>query len=103
VPANLNKKYVPNAPVDTSRDEYPFRSTKQGAYTVSPKNNNPRTFNFCHLNKDFESWIVGYSRRFIDASQNSEGGSHIGVFYGIAAGKGKRLFSGGPFYVKIVN
>ncbi|MEV8509649.1 hypothetical protein AB0368_33145 [Actinoplanes sp. NPDC051475] len=104
-PSGLRDKE--GAPKSTSCDEYPFASTYQGAYVVNRPVNNPRTFKFCHfreVDKDFGP--NGFSRCFINATQNSTGGSALGHFYSERKDKegryfGMRLLDGDGFYVRI--
>jgi hypothetical protein len=88
------------APSSTTCDEYPFRSTKQGAYTVDPNHNLPRTFSFCHLPRNSHNGPHGYSRCFINGKQNTAGGNWVGRFYSTGSG-GQRLLDGDGFYVGI--
>jgi hypothetical protein len=89
------------APTTTSCDEYPFRSTYQGAHTGDPNNNRPRTFRFCHIpNVPQRTGRLGYSRCFIKASENSQGGNWVGRFYGTGDG-GMRILDNDKFYVRV--
>jgi hypothetical protein len=90
------------APKSTSCDEYPFRSTYQGAYTSNPTHNLPRSFpDFCHIpDVTTKFGPLGYSRCFINAKQNSDGGNWVGRLYGVGSG-GKRILDGDRFYVSI--
>ncbi|GGN93529.1 hypothetical protein GCM10010112_81860 [Actinoplanes lobatus] len=98
-PSGLRDKV--GAPKSTSCDEYPFRSTYQGAHTGDPYGNNPRTFKFCKFPEaDADFGSKGYSRCFINAKQNSVGGSWIGVFYGDSS-TGMRILDNDKFYVRI--
>jgi len=67
-PTNLTR------PPGDSCDEYPFASTYQGAYTGGGK----------------------FSRRMINATQNSDGGVELGVFYNY-----NRIYDGDRFQVYI--
>ncbi|MEV6602006.1 hypothetical protein AB0M36_34910 [Actinoplanes sp. NPDC051346] len=87
-------------PASTTCDEYPFRSTNQGAYTVDKQNNLPRTFSFCHLPRTSKTGVHGYSQCFINGKQNSAGGRWVGRFYGTGSG-GMRILDGDGFYVGI--
>ena len=88
------------APRSTSCDEYPFRSTYQGAYTVDPRHNRPRVPDGCNMRPLYSSFPKGYSRCFINARQNENGGRWVGRFYGTGQG-GQRLLDGDGFYVSI--
>jgi hypothetical protein len=61
-------------------DEYPFRSTYQGAYTADPRGP-ARTFDWCQVNEPAGTGPVGYSVCMIDADQNNRGASALGQFY----------------------
>lgn len=92
-------------PQGRSCDEYPFRSTKQGASTQTPKGT-ARTFAppntaWCHMDT---AWGVptgvtgptGWSSCMIDATDNRNGGAALGAFY-----SSKRVLDGDPYLVWI--
>jgi hypothetical protein len=54
--------YLPR-PEGKSIDEYPFKSTYQGAYTLG--------------------WLIGWSYKMIDEEENSLAGSEPGSFYAL--------------------
>jgi len=89
-----------SVPSGNSCDEYPFASTAQGAAT--PGNGKKRVFKGCKLTEDFNDGPHGFSRCFINNSQNTQSGSNYGVFLGNATGKGNRILRGDPFYVQVV-
>jgi hypothetical protein len=97
-PSGLRQRV--GAPSSTSCDEYPFRSTYQGAYVSSPNTNLPRSFSWCRTKDKTHNGPVGYSRCFINAKQNSQGGNWVGRWYGTGDG-GQRLIEGDRFYVRI--
>lgn len=61
-------------------DEYPFRSSYQGASTANPQGP-ARTFDWCQIPEPAGSGPVGYSVCMIDATQNSSGGLALLDFY----------------------
>jgi len=67
-------------PTGKSCDEYPFRSTHQGAYTAG---GSPRTQSWCSIVgvSTTATGSTGYSVCMIDATQNSGGGTELGNFY----------------------
>lgn len=67
-------------PAGKSCDEYPFRSTWQGAFTGG---GDPRTFSWCQvtLAGPGSTGSSGYSVCMINSTQNSAGGSALGLFY----------------------
>ncbi len=89
------------APDGYTCDEYPFRSTYQGAYTADQTHNYPRTFRFCKINGGkSRNGPNGYSRCFIPGGQNSNGGNWLARFYSRADG-GQRILDNDKFYVKV--
>lgn len=94
------------APLGTSCDEYPPRSTYQGAYTVTPEANSPRWFRFCNItqpqNENVRSGRNGYSRCFIDKDDNIDGGNRLGVFYSSSDNGGQRLIDGDGYFIMIM-
>ncbi|WP_234393217.1 hypothetical protein [Streptomyces pactum] len=73
-------------PADYSCDEYPFRSTWQGAFTGSlpqPAPNPGRTFNWCQISALPQNVTGpdGWSACMIRAKQNSSAGSLLNRFY----------------------
>ena len=83
-------------------DEYPFRSTLQGAYTGRPDPQTPtpgRTFDWCQISAlGTGSGSVGWSACMIPGTQNSAGGTSLNEFY-----KDNRVLGGDNFYVYIVS
>lgn len=90
-------------PPGKSCDEYPMASTKEGAWTASPRPNPPprqlrRTFNWCHLrNVPFRTGPRGWSMCMIDEDHNEDGGQALDTtFY-----KTQRVLNGDPFIVNV--
>lgn len=80
-------------PSGKSCDEYPFRSTKQGAYTGGhPKF--PRTFKWCQISGKAYRGSKGFSRCFIKAGENNGAGALLGSFY-----KFQHILNGDKFQV----
>lgn len=65
-------------PTGYTCDEYPFRSTREGASTGGGL---PRSFPGCRMPDPQRTGSTGWSRCFIPASQNSSAGGLIGGFY----------------------
>ncbi|WP_246561932.1 NucA/NucB deoxyribonuclease domain-containing protein [Streptomyces roseirectus] len=87
-------------PTGYSCDEYPFRSTWQGAYTGSVGQPTPypgRTFSWCQISA-LSSRVGpnGWSACMIPVSENSSGGSLLNRFY-----IDNRVIENDPFYVWI--
>lgn len=80
-------------PAGKSCDEYPFASSDQGAFTGGGL---PRTFDGCQITLLLpgSTGPSGYSVCMIDATQNSGGGSALGLFY-----KDNRVISSDAFRV----
>jgi hypothetical protein len=92
-------------PVGKSCDEYPFASTREGAFTARTNPNQPlpaRTFGFCLIPEPPGTGPVGYSVCMINDSQNTNGGSALGRFFGNLVTTGERVLEGDAFYVSIV-
>ncbi|MEE6258360.1 NucA/NucB deoxyribonuclease domain-containing protein [Plantactinospora sonchi] len=75
---------IPKPSSDWSCDEYPFRSTWEGAYTGGHQYG--RTFEGCQIAPDIAQVRQpgdsgGYSICLIPASENSGGGTDLSVFY----------------------
>lgn len=68
-----------NRPKGTQCDEYPFRSVKQGAWTNGT--HVARTFSWCRMPGRKRTGKKGFSRCFINGSQNAAAGSLLGQFY----------------------
>ncbi|GAA4242455.1 hypothetical protein GCM10022254_75520 [Actinomadura meridiana] len=92
-------------PPGKSCDEYPFRSTHQGAFTQTPQGS-ARTFappntSWCEMDP---AWGIatgvtgstGWSSCMLDAGQNSDAGTKLGLFY-----FKNRVLDGDPFHVRI--
>jgi hypothetical protein len=95
------------SPATHQCDEYPFRSTYQGAYTSDPLLNSPRWFKFCNIKKPkvehYVEGTYGYSKCYIKEKQNQYGGNQIKNFYSAVADKGgHRILDDDGFYVKVV-
>jgi len=73
-------------------DEYPFRSTKEGAASGGKA----RVFSGCHLPTVKGSGKTGFSRCMVLGSQNSGAGGVLGGFY-----QSNRVANGGAFRVSI--
>jgi hypothetical protein len=87
---------APLAPAGNSCDEYPFRSTYEGAYTGG---GTARTQPGCYyvvLNPSTGS--SGYSICSVDAQQNSAAGSDLGGFYAR-----DRVIEQDPFMVQVTS
>ncbi|GAA4605901.1 hypothetical protein GCM10023107_73880 [Actinoplanes octamycinicus] len=85
-------------PATKSCDEYPFRSTIEGASTAVPQGV-ARTFNWCTIPEPIgTTGPTGYSVCMIDARQNSNGGSALntGLY------QSERVIDGDAFYIEIV-
>jgi len=79
-------------PPGKSCDEYPFRSTWQGARTGG---GNPRTFSWCSIPQvPAGSGPAGYSVCMVTATQNSTAGTALSTFYG-----SNRVIDNEPFRV----
>ncbi|MGW7516420.1 NucA/NucB deoxyribonuclease domain-containing protein [Streptomyces sp. NPDC054796] len=87
-------------PTGYSCDEYPFRSTWQGAYTQSPNTPAPgRTFSFCQIpTLHPETGPQGWSACMIDKTQNSGGGAALQNFY-----RENRVIEKDNFFVSVAN
>jgi hypothetical protein len=85
-------------PDTKSCDEYPFRSTYEGAATAQPRGT-ARTFDWCDLKPPEPTGVTGptgYSVCMIDARQNSRGGGQLQRFYNSA-----RVIDHDAFYVEV--
>jgi hypothetical protein len=82
-------------PVGKSCDEYPFRSTYQGAYTGGGLG---RTFSWCQIpDLPLLTSGAGWSACMITAGQNSGAGTALGRFY-----TDNRIIGEDNFYVAVV-
>jgi hypothetical protein len=79
-------------PTGKSCDEYPFRSTNQGASTGGSAV--ARSFPDCQMPDPQRTGATGFSRCFIIAGQNSSAGGTLGGFYA-----NERMLQGDPFQV----
>ncbi|GAA2080668.1 hypothetical protein [Actinomadura alba] len=86
-------------------DEYPFRSTKQGAYTGNPGYPNgpmqpwpARTFDGCEINEPSLTGPDGYSVCMIDSWQNQQGGNALNNTLYVP----ERVLDGDEFFVEIL-
>lgn len=80
-------------PTGYSCDEYPFRSTYEGAYTSSTPGV-ARSFSWCQMPDSYATGPNGWSRCFIPASQNSSAGGFLSAFYA-----NERMMDGDRFQV----
>lgn len=82
-------------PAGKSCDEYPFKTTYEGAWTGQGTG---RTFSWCSI-PQLPTGITGpsgYSACMINADHNSQGGSQLNSFY-----VDQRILDGDPLYVWI--
>ena len=79
-------------PKGRSCDEYPFASTKEGAYTS--KASKARSQSWCRMKDPARTGSKGWSRCFINASHNSSGGGLLVKFY-----KAERILNNDRFQV----
>ncbi|WP_327191180.1 hypothetical protein [Streptomyces xinghaiensis] len=87
-------------PTGYSCDEYPCRSTREGAYTANlPDPPFPgRTFDWCQIPAlPPANGPDGWSACVIPEGQNSQGGSRLNSFY-----VNNRVIDKDPFYVEIL-
>jgi hypothetical protein len=88
-PSNLDR------PKGYSCDEYPFRSTYQGAYYGNTaKQRKARSFPGCQMDDPKRTGRHGWSRCFIPEKQNSGAGGALRGFYGA-----QRVLNKDKFYV----
>lgn len=73
-------------------DEYPFRSTYNGAYTSG--GGQARSQSWCQMPDPERTGPTGWSRCFILAGQNQSAGGILGGFYG-----SERILDGDAFQV----
>ncbi|MFK4101503.1 hypothetical protein ACI2L1_15760 [Streptomyces sp. NPDC019531] len=88
-------------PTGYSCDEYPFRSTWQGAFTSATPPNPGRTFDWCQISAlpQGVTGPNGWSACMIPATENSNAGSQdLRVFY-----NDNRVIEQDPFFVWIVD
>ncbi|MGW4215353.1 hypothetical protein ACWEIJ_45785 [Lentzea sp. NPDC004789] len=90
-------------PTGRSCDEYPFRSTRQGAYTGggSARTFAPPTTPWCEMDPNWGvptnvTGPTGWSSCMINADDNRSGGAALGAFY-----SSKRVLDGDAFKVLI--
>ena len=82
-------------PTGFSCDEYPYRSTKEGAFTGGGPG---RTFPWCQIPQlGAGSGPRGYSSCMIPATENSSGGGFLSGFY-----KSNRMLDGDQFFVWVL-
>jgi hypothetical protein len=81
-------------PTDYSCDEYPFRSTYEGAALTF---GGPRSFPGCQMSDPNGTGPYGYSRCFVRIAQNSAQGNIIGL-----AIQSDQLLDADPYQVRIV-
>lgn len=79
-------------PIGDECDEYPFRSTYQGAYTS--KATTARSFPSCQMPDPKRTGPTGWSRCFIPATQNKSAGGTLGNFYAA-----QRMLDKDPFQI----
>jgi hypothetical protein len=79
-------------PAGYSCDEYPFRSTYQGAFTSGATQ--ARSIANCQMPDPPQTGPNGWSRCFIPATQNSSAGGLLSAFY-----SDERIMDGDPFQV----
>ena len=73
-------------------DEYPFRSTNEGAYTGG--DSTPRSWDGCEMPDPPRTGPTGFSRCFINEKQNGSAGGLLGGFY-----LQQRMLTSDPFQV----
>lgn len=94
-PAAWDRPEPPAVPVTYSCDEYPFRSTYDGA---SENPNSGITFSQCWIDQlPQDTPSPKWSSCMVPAGQNSGAGSQVGAFY-----KRNRVGDNSRFYVKII-
>lgn len=76
-------------------DEYPFRSTYEGAYTGGDPT--PRSWPGCQMPDPERSGPSGFSRCFIISGQNQSAGAYLVNFY-----RDQRMLANDPFQIKFV-
>lgn len=97
-PVLKGKNYTKACPTSIRRpaglqcDEYPFQSTKQGAYTSGATQ--ARSLPWCKMPDPKRSGPSGWSRCFILPHDNLSGGGQLGGFY-----NAERMLDGDPFEV----
>ncbi|MBP2354957.1 hypothetical protein JOF29_006067 [Kribbella aluminosa] len=82
-------------PQGKSCDEYPFRSTYEGASTGG--SDEARSFPGCEMPDPERTGPTGWSRCFILVGDNSSGGGQMSAFY-----SNERMLDGDPFQVGFV-
>jgi hypothetical protein len=82
-------------PTGMQCDEYPFRSTYEGAYTGGDPT--PRSFPGCQMPDPTRTGPSGFSRCFINATQNQSAGAYLGNFY-----RDQRMLATDPFQITFV-
>ncbi|WP_406358547.1 hypothetical protein [Streptomyces sp. NBC_00658] len=86
-------------PAGFSCDEYPFRSTWEGAFISASPPSPGRTFDWCQITSlSSGSGPVGWSACMIPATENSSGGGSLGAFY-----RSERVIELDKFYVWVVD
>ena len=82
-------------PSGYSCDEYPFASTRQGAYTSGATR--ARSQPWCRMKDPARTGSKGWSRCFITKTQNSIGGGYLSGFY-----RYERMLTGDKFQVGFI-
>jgi hypothetical protein len=83
-------------------DEYPFRSTQEGAASLENRDAGGRTFSGCRMEDHLDHLTLGatgpfgWSSCFIEPQQNVDAGRDLGIWYGQ-----NRIINGDAFYVDI--
>ena len=93
--AKNGKKACPSSlsrPKGYQCDEYPFRSTHQGAYTSHATK--ARSFSGCRMKDPRRTGSTGWSRCFIPTKQNLGAGGVLSAFYG-----SERILDGDRFQI----
>ena len=93
--AKNGKKACPSSlsrPKGYQCDEYPFRSTHQGAYTSHATK--ARSFSGCRMKDPRRTGSTGWSRCFIPTEQNLGAGGVLSAFYG-----SERILDGDRFQI----
>ncbi|WP_329000892.1 hypothetical protein OHA18_41485 [Kribbella sp. NBC_00709] len=82
-------------PAQKQCDEYPFRSTYEGAYTSGDPT--PRSFPGCEMDDPERTGPSGFSRCFINETQNGSAGAYLVNFY-----RAQRMLANDPFQIEFV-
>jgi hypothetical protein len=81
-------------------DEYPFRSSRQGARIY--KTSDYRTFPGCQMGKKWATGSAGFSRCFVLRTQNNKAGNALKSFLNSVPDVGQRILDGEPYKVATV-